>query len=459
MFAVGQSVLGQAPKGCRKGILQMVAPLQSVTKKPRLLLIDSNPTDLENSSTELKKMEYRLTAVDCVKNAVNALKERRFALILLDMTQLQKEHYSFLKQLKAHKTLKTKPVIVFLNKTDDKIKKQLIKSGVSDFVEKPTSPQELQTKITQQLTTTSKPITPEPSVEPTDISKPKNETSKLNSKEMLLPELSKKIKSNQLQLPPQPKLLHKVITMLNDEETSLTEIADIIAKDAGVSSRILMAANSAQFAGSQESKNTHDAIMRIGLKRTLSYVMVIQNSELFTADKPPYKQLREDLWKHSLITAVCGKTIAEAINYSQPDNIFAYGLLHDVGKLTLVPIIQSISTKEIDESPELVEEVLDKLHAELGGQLFNRWSFPEEFIKISKLHHEPPRKEMTPKYILLVSLANIIANLMDESNFGEKQVEEILNTPHAKQLKISHQHLANITESVSSELELMGTII
>lgn len=430
----------------------MVLPLQSVTKKPRLLLIDSNPEDLKNSSAELKKLEYQLIAVDCIKKAVDALKEKRFSLILLDMTRLQKEHYSFLKQLKSHKTLKNKPVIVILHPTDDSVKTQLINVGVSDFVKKPMSLQELQKKISEQLTKPNKPVettTTEPAATPSPT---------LNSKEMLLPELSKKIRSNQLQLPPQPKLLHKVITMLNDEETSLTEIADIISKDAGVASRILMAANSAQFAGAQESKNPHDAIMRIGLKRTLSYVMVIQNSQLFTADKPPYKQMREDLWKHSLITAVCGKTIAEAINYSQADNIFAYGLLHDVGKLSLVPIIQSISTKEIEDSPELIEEVLDKLHAELGGQLFNKWLFPAEFVKISKLHHEPPRKEMTPKYLLITSFANIIANMMDNGELGEEKIEEALETPHAQLLKLNKSHFENIAASVKSELELMGTI-
>ena len=70
--------------------------------------------------------------------------------------------------------------------------------------------------------------------------------------EVFVTELIQDLESGQLQLPTLPEVALRVRDVVDDENASANQIADIIAQDAALSARLIQVANSPLYRGRQE---------------------------------------------------------------------------------------------------------------------------------------------------------------------------------------------------------------
>ena len=89
--------------------------------------------------------------------------------------------------------------------------------------------------------------------------------------------------------------------------------------------------------------------------------------------------IRDRLWRHAFASAMGCKWIAERCGYrSEAENAFMAGLLHNIGQLALLKIIEELRASgaigfELLES--LILEILDSdMHTGQGYLLTRKWN-------------------------------------------------------------------------------------
>lgn len=407
---------------------------------PSVLVADNDPRACNQVDILLSSHGFDVVTVGTAHDAVDALKQKRYDIMLLGLTGNTRSGWELLKKIKGHKILRTLPVVMMADLSEEDVEKLCEEGDADDFLVKPFQEDDLYNKVVSAIRANS--------------SKGKIVEGQNNGRRTLLQILAIKLQKEEISLPSAPKLLHKIINMLNDENVSMSEIASVIEKEPSISSRIIKAANSSEFAGSKPARNAQEAVMRLGLKRMLNYVIVVNNAQMFTVDNPLIEGVRQEIWRHSLITGICARYIGVQSGYSQPDNLFAYGLLHDLGKLSLLRVLQELP-EDTPMDTESIYQTVNRFHTHFGGTLLDRWVFPREFVDIAARHHDAPIRGVHGKYLIITAFANKIAHAFDEGEMDETTMGQLMRLPHAGLLKIQQTSMTGLEEAVNREMEAM----
>jgi putative nucleotidyltransferase with HDIG domain len=160
------------------------------------------------------------------------------------------------------------------------------------------------------------------------------------------------------------------------------------------------------------------AVLVLGHRPILRIVFAIAFNSTMSAPLHTYAAEANELWRHSLVVALACETLAESglALQAEPSVAFTAGLLHDIGKVALNPVIgeeaQTAIRTRIKEggksSVEAEMEVLGTDHAHVGSCLLQSWKLPEEIVEAVGNHHHPLCKPK-PRLSALVNAADVLA--------------------------------------------------
>lgn len=217
-------------------------------------------------------------------------------------------------------------------------------------------------------------------------------------------------------LPTMPQILIKLIDLCQADEVGITELAKLIANDAGMTSRVLRVANSAAYQRSGRKLGLPQALTTLGADLVKS--LLISESVFQTFSGFPHTggtDLRP-FWKHSLAAAVIARDLAKAMQYPQIEEAYLAGLLHDVGRLALLaaaPDTYSFNFYTADDGDLCATEQksLHISHAEAGAWLIERWEMDSFLADAVLYHHEnPARVMMAHPLIRIIHLAHVLSD-------------------------------------------------
>ena len=195
-------------------------------------------------------------------------------------------------------------------------------------------------------------------------------------------------------LPPAFELIPRLLVLLDDPDTNSETLAQIIHADAGLTTNVLRAANTAIHAGSARIESLPQAIIRLGLRDIYRLLTtIITSPNLMNLDAFGFQ--RVDLWKHSVACAVAAQILARNVPSQDPEVAYTAALLHDIGKLVMAQVAKAdylalLESCKSDNTPHFRAEqnAYQTDHAHIGSLLLKRWRFPEEIVAAIKLHHE-----------------------------------------------------------------------
>lgn len=251
-------------------------------------------------------------------------------------------------------------------------------------------------------------------------------------------------------LPAMPQILLKLIELCESDEAGMSELAKLIANDAGMTAKVLGVANSAAY---------HRGGNKVGLVQALNVLgseliktLVISESVYQTFNGFPHASgldLR-GFWKHSLTVAVLAREIAKAMNYAQPEEAYLAGLLHDVGQLALLAAapndyVHMFMLPDKADLCVLEQNALHISHAEAGAWLIERWNL-DSFMADSILYHheDTARLETAHPLIRIVRLAHVI---------GDADAEKQLAAEAGALCKIEVTELQGIVQGASAQIK------
>lgn len=196
-------------------------------------------------------------------------------------------------------------------------------------------------------------------------------------------------------LPGPPDTYIKLEDVLNSAYSSLNDVAEVVEKDIGVTTKLLQIVNSAQFGIAQQIVSPTEAVQLVGVEVVRGLVLGLQAFSVYKSN-PAKKAPPMNLWDHSLQVALSARRIAQAqgLSHRASEKAFLGGLLHDIGKIVIIANVP-------DEYNEVVNYARDygiplheserrrfgATHAQIGAYLLALWGIQEDVVNLVAHHH------------------------------------------------------------------------
>lgn len=218
-------------------------------------------------------------------------------------------------------------------------------------------------------------------------------------------------------LPALPQIFERLMAEIESDDCSLKKVGDLIGKDMGMTATILKVVNSAFFGLPRMVSDPSQAVALLGVDTIKALVLSYQ---LFsTRGQAKLKGFSfEQLWNHSLNTGGFAKAIAQCEGWTREkvEEAFLTGMLHDVGKLTLMTVASeryAAIVNKVRKGGGLLQEVesetLGTTHGEAGAYLLGLWGFGSDVIHAIGMHHRPrPFAGGKPDLLTVVYAANVL---------------------------------------------------
>jgi len=221
-------------------------------------------------------------------------------------------------------------------------------------------------------------------------------------------------------LKPIPPVAAQIMALAEDENSSMSEIADLIVYDPSITASMLKICNSAYFGLSRKVESVRDAITLLGLDQMVELVLLNGTAENFKDEPDGYGLGEGELWHHAVLSAHVAKVLAENHGLANKKHlIFTAALVKDIGKIIMGRFV-AFSYEKINilvnskgySFNEAEKEVIGMNHEELGALVGKKWQFGKKLIYIIRHHHMSEESCRDDVETALVYLADIVCMMM-----------------------------------------------
>jgi len=235
-------------------------------------------------------------------------------------------------------------------------------------------------------------------------------------------------------LPSFPVIYLEIIKQIESPNSSVQNIAKIIAKDPGITAKILQVANSAAFGLAENISDPIDAVQQLGMTTVRSLAL---SAQVFSSFNPG--QLKhfsaEVLWSHLMKCGELARAIirSESADFAEGEDAFTAGLLHGIGRLMLADSLpeefeKALVLAETDKIPlhEAEQKIFGATHTGLAAYLFGLWGLPASIIEAVAFHHTPEKSDLKKfSTLTAVHVANALCDEAEAASLNLDYLAEI----------------------------------
>lgn len=198
-------------------------------------------------------------------------------------------------------------------------------------------------------------------------------------------------------LPSLPRLYQAITAEMNREDISLKRVSGIIGSDVAMTAKVLQLVNSAFFGLGRRVASIDQAVSYLGIDVIRSLVI---GQAAFSSFESADLGFYQKLWKHSTMTGMLAKTIAES--HSQDPILVGEalqsGMLHDIGSLVLAARmpekyrdVRKVVESGAGQLAAREDEVFGCDHGRVGAYLMGLWGLSDRIVEAIAFHDYPSK--------------------------------------------------------------------
>ncbi|HYA13511.1 MAG TPA: HDOD domain-containing protein [Syntrophales bacterium] len=226
-----------------------------------------------------------------------------------------------------------------------------------------------------------------------------------------------------------PFIYIKINDAVNNPQSSIKDIGEIISGDPGLTSRLLRLVNSPFYGFQSKIDTVSQALLMVGTQQIRDLALATSVISLFKGI-PGHLVNMESLWKHSVGCGLAARMLATVGQCKgNVEFFFTAGIIHDIGRLVIYKQIPETAQKMILQCKDskkplfLVEkEVLGFDHSDLGRALAQLWNLPPTLEEVLACHHVPWETKQYPVEACVIHIADYIAHAMQLGDSGEQYI-------------------------------------
>ncbi len=197
------------------------------------------------------------------------------------------------------------------------------------------------------------------------------------------------------ELPPLPPAAARAVALTEDPGTGSEELRRAVETDPALAARVLQAANSPLYGFARNIDTLGHAVTALGPRAVRNLVLATSLRRMFSR----FGRVEELLIDHAQASAVCARLVARQPGVGlDPEEAFAAGLLHDLGKVALAAArprdYEAVVDRAIAEGAPFAEverAVFGFDHGEAGFRVAIRMGLPRRLVAAVRFHHAPGR--------------------------------------------------------------------
>ena len=199
------------------------------------------------------------------------------------------------------------------------------------------------------------------------------------------------------QLPAAPEVLPKLMRLLQDANSSMENVVNLIRIDPGTAARVLQISNSAFYSKGTRCLTFEESVNRVGYIKIYELVAFAVSSQLLLQPLQSYQMGTTELWQRSVSCAI-GAEVLSLNTAADVEGAYTIGLLHAVG-LVVVNTWAKEKGREFHlasaglplETTEAEKKSIGFTNANVAAALMKAWGFPTKII-------EPIRWQYAPRF-------------------------------------------------------------
>lgn len=221
-------------------------------------------------------------------------------------------------------------------------------------------------------------------------------------------ELMRRIKdqfdAGHFDLPQLPSTSMAMMDMASNPRADAAELADKIGVDPVLSSELMREANSVLSGARIPAATLGDAISRLGLRRLRSMILALSMRSVILRTKTLQHHATE-IWRQAYSVANLARVAARATPFDS-ERAFLVGLLHDIGKISILHMVSGELGKNDRITMSLLGRLFLRYHEAVGSEMAKEWKLPDEIVSVAAHHHQFATNEEHPEAAALASLAH-----------------------------------------------------
>jgi HD-like signal output (HDOD) protein len=213
-------------------------------------------------------------------------------------------------------------------------------------------------------------------------------------------------------IPSLPKVVQEILTRAGSQQSSAMDMEDLIRQDMVIAGRLLRLVNSPFYGLSKQVSSISQAVSIVGFSSLKSLVMAVSAANLMMIDLACYGFKPDGLWKNSIVTAMLARDIARrcGVGRDEAEEYFLAGLMRDVGKLVLAPILSKHEVqlrKDLTTKDDILvreRRTMGFDHCWTGERVAEKWRLPSGLTMAIVKHHRIPSNISDDQMKLLARL-------------------------------------------------------
>lgn len=216
-----------------------------------------------------------------------------------------------------------------------------------------------------------------------------------------------------------PEISIKINEMVDDPNCSAAQIGKVIEKDAALTARLLKIVNSAFYRFPSRVETVSRAVTIIGYRDLRDLVFAATVAGIFERVSNDLINM-DNFWRHGIYSGILSRLIADRCGVLHSERLFVSGLMHDIGQLIICYKVPKLTraSQELSKSAGLAlheaeQQIMGFSHADVAAELMKSWQFPQTQQNVARYHHNPFAAEDNVLEVIIVYLANIIAQIAE----------------------------------------------
>jgi two-component system, cell cycle response regulator len=266
------------------------------------------------------------------------------------------------------------------------------------------------------------------------------------------------------ELPTLPTVASKLISLTSREDTTLSDIADLVSQDISLSAKILKVSNSAFYSFPQQVGSIQQAVSILGTNAVRSLVLSFSFLTIKSGKRSSQFNF-EIFWEKALASAVAARLILEKVNDADTEEIFISGLLQNLGELIFARTFpekydQVLAALEDGQERriEIETTIFGADHCFIGHEVAKHWGFPPVLLLPILYHHDPLSYQGDNQKIILTTKAVYLSDLLVNIIFSNKPEEyhKLFKKEAKKLLGLRSDQIETILNEINSRVDQAG---
>ena len=257
-----------------------------------------------------------------------------------------------------------------------------------------------------------------------------------------------------------PDACFKVKALMEDENSVITDFADVISVDPSMTSRLLQIANSAIYHFPGEISTISRAITIIGTQAIYNMMLVDVAASAFKHFENQAIDLKR-FWRMSIYCGLVSKGLAIKAGIQDIERLFVAGLLQNFGELLVAKITPKTAQRCEQYNSKHLPWALQELalgftYTDISAELLKIWQLPEKII-IPIRHFNQAQSNQINQDVKILNLSSRLALLDSHDELFE--FSGIIDESLCQSLKLTKEDIEQVIEIATNDAEGILTLM